>query len=101
MIIIGISGLCLVAILFVLLYRYFSHRSDRFMDLWEREMKGKAEEALRESLQSLERATKMMEAVPGSVKSLEGAVKTLKASRIAMEEFLSKLEREKNGEDET
>jgi len=93
MIIVGITGLCIVAVLWVLLYRYFAHRSDRFMDRWEEEMKGRAEEAMRESLQSLEKAAEMMEAVPGSVRSLGEAAESLKTSRIAMEELLSKLEK--------
>jgi len=70
MILVGIIGLFLVGVLWVLLYLYFLRRTDRFMDNWEKEIKEKAEESTRDSIQSLEEAAE-----------------AIKTSRKAMEEF--------------
>ncbi|MCJ7576849.1 MAG: hypothetical protein MUO91_00175, partial [candidate division Zixibacteria bacterium] len=61
MILIGIVGLCLVAILWVLLYLYFIRRADRFMENWEREIKEKAEKSTLKSIRSLEEVAKAIE----------------------------------------
>jgi tetratricopeptide (TPR) repeat protein len=87
MILIGIVGLCLVAILWVLLYLYFIRRTDRFMENWEREIKEKAEKSTLKSIQSLEEVAKAIETLPESIQSLEEAAEAIKASRKAMEKF--------------
>ncbi len=68
MILIGIIGLFLVGVLWVLLYSYFLRRTDRFMDNWEREIKEKAEKATHDSIRSLEEAA---EAIKASRKEME------------------------------
>ena len=87
MILIGIVGLCLVAILWVLLYIYFLRRADRFMENWEREIKEKAEKSTFKSIQSLEEVAKAIETLPESIQSLEEAAEAIKASRKEMERF--------------
>jgi tRNA threonylcarbamoyl adenosine modification protein (Sua5/YciO/YrdC/YwlC family) len=85
MILIGIVGLCLVAILWVLLYLYFIRRTDRFMENWEREIKEKAEKYTLKSIQSLEEVAKAIDTLPESIQSLEEASEAIKMSRRAME----------------
>lgn len=87
MILIGIVGLCLVAILWVMLYFYFIRRTDRFMENWEREIKEKAEKSTLKSIQALEEVAKGMEGLPESIHSLEEAAEAIEASRKAMEKF--------------
>lgn len=87
MILIGIVGLCLVAILWVLLYLYFIRRADRFMENWEREIKEKAEKSTLKSIRSLEEVAKAIETLPESIRSLEEAAEAIKASRKTMEKF--------------
>jgi len=87
MILIGIVGLCLVAILWVLLYIYFLRRTDRFMEKWEREIKEKVAKSTFEGIQSLEEVAKATETLPESIRSLEEATEAIKASRKAMEKF--------------
>lgn len=87
MIMIGIVGLCLVAILWVLLYFYFIRRTDRFMENWEREIKEKAEKSTLKSIQALEEVAKGIEGLPESIQSLEEATEAIKTSRKAMEKF--------------
>ena len=87
MILVGIIGLCLVAILWVLLYFCFIRRTDRFMENWEKEIKEKAEKATRESIQSLEEAAVELEASLEGIQSLEEAAEAIKASRKAIEEL--------------
>ena len=87
MILIGIVGLCLVGILWVLLYFHFIRRADRFMENWEREIKEKAEKATHESIRSLDKVAKGIETLPESIQSLEEAAEAIKASRKAMEKF--------------
>ncbi|MGB8657802.1 MAG: transmembrane domain-containing protein [Candidatus Zixiibacteriota bacterium] len=89
MIVIGVVGLCLVALLWVLLYFYFIRRSDRFMETWEKEIRERAEKATLNSIQSLQKVAKAMEALPESIQSLEEAAEAIKASRQAMERFAS------------
>jgi hypothetical protein len=87
MILIGIVGLCLVAILWVLLYLYFIRRTDRFMDNWEREIKEKAEKSTLKSIQALEEVAKGIERLPESIQSLEEAAEAIRTSRKAMEKL--------------
>jgi hypothetical protein len=68
MILTGIVGLCLVAILWVLLYAYFIRRTDRFMENWEKEIKAKIEKATIEGMQPFEEAA---EAIKTSRKAME------------------------------
>lgn len=75
MILIGIVGLCLVAILWVLLYIYFLRRTDRFMEKWEGEIKEKVAKSTFEGIQSLEEVAKAAETLPESIRSLEEAAK--------------------------
>lgn len=87
MILIGIIGLCLVAVAWVLLYLYFIRRTDKFMENWEKGIKEKAEKATFESLQSLKEAANALETSIEGVQSLHEASEAIKASRQAMERF--------------
>jgi signal transduction histidine kinase len=87
MILIGIVGLWLVAILWVLLYLYFIRRTDRFMENWERKIKEKVAKSTFEGIQSLEEVAKAAETLPESIRSLKEAAEAIKASRKAMERF--------------
>jgi hypothetical protein len=87
MILIGIVGLCLIAILWVLLYFYFIRRTDRFMENWEREIKERADKSTLKSIQALKEVAKGIEGLPESIQSLEEAAEAIKTSRKAMEKF--------------
>jgi hypothetical protein len=89
MIVIGIVGLCLVALLWILLYFFFTRRIDKFMENWEKEIKEKGEKTTRKGIQSLERVAQAMDALPESIQSLQEAAEVIKRSRKAMEEFAS------------
>jgi|GEM_PF-4954897 len=86
MIVIGVIGLCLVGILWVLLYLYFVRRADRFMDAWENRIKEKAQQATQESLKSLEEATRAFEASLSGIESIQEAAQEITISRKALEE---------------
>ena len=86
MIVIGIIGLCLVGALWVMLYFYFVRRADRFMDAWERRIKEKAQQATKESLNSLEEATRAFEASLSGVESIHEAAQEIAISRKTLEE---------------
>jgi len=87
MIMIGIVGLCSVAVLWALLYFYFIRRTDRFMENWEKEIKEKAEKSTLKGIQALEEVAKGIEGLPESIQSLEEAAEAIKTSRKAIEEL--------------
>ena len=87
MILTGVIGLCLVAVAWILLYLYFIHRTDKFMDNWKKEIKEKAEKATYASIRSIEQAARSLEVSVAAIQSLQEAVEAIKTSRILMEKF--------------
>ena len=87
MILISILGLCFVIFLYILLYLFFIRRTDRFMDVWEKEMKEKIEKVMAEGVKTLEEASQVVKASIKPIEELEEAAQAIKASREAMEKF--------------
>lgn len=88
MILIGIFGLVVVLLLYVLVYLFFIKRTDRFMDAWEKEMKERIEKTMAEGKKALEEASEVIKASRKPMEELEEAAQAIKASRETMEKFV-------------